>query len=80
MIVHDLDVVRVGILPPKTDSPLIVDANAVLPGAIAFQLFQTIAGRAPQVVKRLGRIDEDELAQHRTLEITRISPNAFTLE
>ena len=34
----DLDLERVAVLPAKADSPLIVDADAVLPGPIAAEL------------------------------------------
>jgi hypothetical protein len=35
MIVDDFDFMRVAVSPSETDSPLIVDANAVAPGALA---------------------------------------------
>lgn len=35
MIVHDFDIERVAIIPDETDSPLLIDADAVLSLAIA---------------------------------------------
>ncbi len=34
MIVHYFDIVSIIVAPHKTNSPLVIDANAVLPGAI----------------------------------------------
>ena len=42
MVVHDLDIVCVPGSPPKTDTPLVVHANAVLAGTIATEFLQTI--------------------------------------
>ncbi len=46
--------------PGEAHAPLVVDADAVLAGAVAGQLLQPVAGRDSQVVDVLGRIDEDE--------------------
>ena len=35
MIVHDFDIDRPGLRPGEANTPLIVDADAVLPGAVA---------------------------------------------
>jgi hypothetical protein len=44
VVVHYFDLVSAVVVPNKTDSPLIVDANAVLSFSIALQGFQVIAG------------------------------------
>jgi hypothetical protein len=38
-IVHDLNVVRAILAPDKTESPLVVDPNAVRPLSVAAQRF-----------------------------------------
>ena len=43
VIIDNFYFVRMAIVPSKADAPLIVNANAVLPGAIAFQSFQAIS-------------------------------------
>lgn len=68
MIVGDLDVVRVAVAPPKADAPLIVDANAVLPDAIATEFFQSIAGGYPQVGQLLSGIQDEKLAERDVLQ------------
>jgi hypothetical protein len=48
VVIHDLNVCWSSLGPSKANTPLIIDANTVLAGAVAFQFFQTIAGRGPQ--------------------------------
>jgi hypothetical protein len=80
MIVNDLNLVRVPIRPPKADPPLVVDANTVLPGAIAFELLEPVSGRHPQIVQRFSRVQSDQLAQHRSQEVGGIASHALTPE
>jgi len=47
MIVNNLDLVGFASVPAKTNSPLIVDTNAVLTFAISVEFLKTIAGRNP---------------------------------
>ena len=51
MIVHELDRVCVTVLPDKADTPLVVDANAVLPRPVALQRLEPVARREAQSVK-----------------------------
>ena len=62
MIIHNFHVVDIAIAPSKTDAPLVVDANAVLPFSIAFQRFQAIAWRRPQIAKFGGDIQLPQLS------------------
>lgn len=48
MIINNFHVVSVAILPNKTDAPLLIDANRMLPFAIPVQRFQLISGRGCQ--------------------------------
>ena len=45
MIINNLDVSGFVIYPFKANAPLIVDANTVLPGPVAFELLQVVAWR-----------------------------------
>ena len=80
MIVDELHVVGIARHPPKADAPLIVDADTVLAGTVAFELFQPIPRWHAEILQRFGRIYGDQLAQHRPLEIRRIATNAFSVE
>jgi len=50
--------------PFEYDAPLVVDADAPLPGAIAFQLFEPVAGRYTQIVDFPRGIDKTQLAHN----------------
>jgi hypothetical protein len=46
MIIGNLDFMRSVFLPYKTYSPLIIDADAVLPGPVSFEFFQPVGRRS----------------------------------
>ena len=62
MVVHDSYVVCIAIRPRKTDSELIVDTNAVLSGAFAFEQFQTIPRERRKILQGSCLIKLIELA------------------
>src|SRR3990172_7326950 len=62
VIVRDFDVVGIAVLPPKTDPVLVVDANAVLPCAVAAEALQPIAGRDTQLSQAADSIELRQLA------------------
>ena len=80
MVINYLNSTRAIYRPHKTDSPLIIDANAVLSGAIALELLKTIAGRRPQIIERFSCIHHDELPEHCALKIARITPHRLAEE
>jgi hypothetical protein len=45
MVINDLNVPGFAFYPFKTNSPLIVDANTILPRPFAFELLQVVAWR-----------------------------------
>ncbi len=67
MVVHDLDVVGVTSVPPKTYSPLVVDADAVLSSPVPGESLQPISGRDPKVLELLCSVQHHELSQCRPL-------------
>ncbi len=71
MIIHNFNVVRVFALPAEAYPPLVVDADAVLSGATAFQGFQAVAGRQGQVAHFARAIKLRELPQGHTLNLRR---------
>jgi hypothetical protein len=56
VITDDLDVVRVAILPAKTDAPLIVDSDRVLSGSNSVQRFEPETRRL-EIVKRTDLVE-----------------------
>ncbi len=73
MIIHDFHVVGIAFAPNKTDAPLVIDADAVLPFSIAFQCFQVIAWRRSQIAKFSGDVQLSQLPLGHTLK----GPKAF---
>src|SRR5580658_9842698 len=53
MVVDDFDLMGVMLDPAETQAPLVVDADAHLPGACAAERLEPIAGRVPQVLDRV---------------------------
>jgi hypothetical protein len=80
VIVDDLDVVGVAVLPAEADSPLVIDANAVLSGAVPLELFQAIARWNPKVVELLRGVHSNQFAKHGALELSRVSPDGLPAE
>ncbi len=80
VVVDDLDVERVGGAPDEADAPLIVDADAVLTGAIGLECFEAVAWRNAKVGERIGRIENDELSKRDALEACRQPARATTVK
>ena len=66
--------VGITVLPFKADTPLRIDANAVLPCPISSQLFQTICGWDPKIIQRYSTVQHTQFAQGHLLDILRQSP------
>jgi hypothetical protein len=68
MVVRDFDVVGVTLAPGKTDSPLVVDPNAVLSLAVPVQLLQPIAGKDAENSKIIRCVEHVELPKRRAFD------------
>jgi hypothetical protein len=62
VVVRDFDFVGITILPRETDAVLIVDADAVLASAVAFQALQPVPGRDRQIRQVPSPIDLIQLS------------------
>ncbi len=62
MVIHNFDIAHIAIFPSEANSPLIIDANAVLPLPVAFQRFKLIAGRLPEILKGSGTVQIEQFA------------------
>ena len=80
MIINDLDLEGVAIFPSKTDAPLVINANAVLAGAIALEFLQPVARRDAKVLELLRSVNQAELPQHEAEELGGKAADALTLE
>ena len=62
MIISDFDVFCESIRPAKADPPLIIDANAILTGTIAFEGLKVIAGWNVQILKAISDFELPEFS------------------
>jgi hypothetical protein len=61
-VVHDFDVVRITCVPTKTQPPLIIDPDRVLPLAVTLERFESISRQPTQIIERACRLENCELA------------------
>ena len=80
MIVCDFDIVGVSVPPHEAHSPLLVDPNAVLSLAIAFEGLQPVARWDPKVSKVHGAIQHEELAVRGTPQLSQEPLDRFPPE
>jgi hypothetical protein len=71
VVVDDFDVIGVAAMPPETNSPLIVDTDAVPAFAIALQGFEPIGGRYAQIEKLMRGIQHPQFAACDLLDFSR---------
>lgn len=76
MIVYDLHVGGVSVLPSEADSPLSIDTDAILTGAVAAQSFKPAAGRNAQIAEFLRAVEQKQFAPCDSREPTKPG-NAF---
>jgi len=62
MVIHDFNIVSIPFPPNKADAPLVVDADAVLPSAIAMQRFEPITRWRGQIAQVCRSIDLCQLS------------------
>lgn len=74
MVIDDFHVICAAVFPPEADAPLIVDTEAVLALTAAFQGFEPVGRRNPQVVKSRRIVEHAQLAPGHLLDIRRQSP------
>jgi len=80
VVVDDLDVIGVTVLPVKANTPLIVDANTVLPHASGPEFLQSVARGNAQILEAFSSVHEAQLPEHDSLQLVRETPNPFAAE
>jgi hypothetical protein len=61
MIIEHFDLLCAGVGPAKAHPELIVDADRMLPGAVARQGFETISWRAAEIVEFFGGVVQNKI-------------------
>ena len=77
MVIHNFNVPCIRALPAEADTPLVIDANAVLAFALALQGFESIAGRYTQIVEAPGLIQQKEFPSRDPLNLRRQPPRGL---
>jgi hypothetical protein len=80
MIVCDLDVICVTVPPPEADSPLIINADAILSRSITRQLLKPIAWRNTEVTEVFSGVDNQELSKSGALKLKGPPPHPLSLK
>ena len=80
MVVDNLDVVGITISPGETDSPVLIDPNAVLSHSIPCQLFQAIGRGYLQIVEGTSVVEHAQFTQGSLLDFGRQPARALTGE
>src|ERR1700722_19829191 len=73
VIICNLHVVSVSVTPHKTNTPLVVDAYAVLPRTVTFQLMKSVARRHSQIRQTFGRVQHQELSSCRLSNVHKLT-------
>jgi hypothetical protein len=80
VIIDDLRLIGVPVSPPKTDPPLVVDADTVLTGSFSPKSLQSIAGWYAEIAETRRRVHDAELSEGNTLDILSQLPNRQPVE
>jgi hypothetical protein len=56
VVVHNLDLMRLAVLPQEADSVLVVDPDAVFAPPVAGKGFEVIPRESPQVLESVGGV------------------------
>ncbi len=74
MIVRYLYLVSVSVSPSKAYTPLVVDPDAVLAGAISAKFLEPVPRRNSKIIKLFARVDLYELPPGRPLHLDGPAP------
>ena len=80
MVIHDFDFPRLTFTPPKTNPPLIINADAMLNTSVTLQGFRPITGRHLKVIDFLRRVDGKTFSSCAALYLVGNTPNRVARE
>jgi hypothetical protein len=80
MIIRNLNVVGVSFAPSKANSPLVIDANAMLALTVAGEFFKTIPWRNTQVIQLFGGVQDGKFLPRGAVQIWGKAPQEMTLK
>jgi hypothetical protein len=71
MVIADLNIVRIAILEPEADPPLVINRDGMLAFAITFQPMQSVSRRYLEIIKARRKVYIFKLAYGSTGNIRR---------
>jgi hypothetical protein len=71
VVINYFNIVCTAIFKSETQTPLVIDPNALLTCTIASQFFQAVAWRITQIINANGSIQHHELTHCQSLEVNR---------
>jgi hypothetical protein len=69
MVINDFHVSGFVFHPVKTNSPLIIDPNTILPSSGTFELFQSVPGWSEQVLQVFSVVEVNQFSPGSALNI-----------
>jgi hypothetical protein len=63
VVIHDLNIVRVALMPAETDAPLVINPDAPSASAVAFQRLQPIPRENTQIFQPSGMMQHPQFPQ-----------------
>jgi hypothetical protein len=67
VVINDFDLVGITMPPDEANPPFVIDANAMLPVAVAFQCFQPVSRRHLEILQRSRAMKVDQLPSRDSL-------------
>jgi hypothetical protein len=77
VVIDNFDFTCFTFLPNEAKAPLSVDADAVLTGSIAFESFEMVGRRRPQVLQNFSTVDLKQFAEGDALDVSRQPTRSF---
>ena len=68
MIIHNLDVMRIAVMPCEADAPPVIDSNAIRPSAAALQPFKAVSRRHAKILQPQCPMQVQKLPARRPLD------------
>lgn len=71
VVINDFDLVGITVPPDEANPPFVINANAMLPVAVAFQRFQPISRRHLEIRQRFRAMKIDQLPSRNSLNASK---------
>lgn len=71
VIIDDFDHIGSIVTPLETDSPLLIDADGMLPFSVTAQYLQAVGRRNPKIIQRCCKMEHGQFTCRQSLNILR---------